>query len=210
MDFRALFYSLFAKTPSRRRRIVKYWHSTYPTLGPKTHPRLADVFQEFITDILFEPMTFKLKDNQFCLFARGKESLAIQMSWLELEEREFIYDLHSNRKTLFRNIKQTANNQFEMSGIVLPEDAMEHVWKREIVRDFIWMVHGMAIRTNSGGGWMIAEMIAAVQGVMLTCKADVFLVEIHAGLQGRCNIREVPCWGLQEWDLHPEEKRNKE
>jgi hypothetical protein len=213
-DFRNFFYRIFAQDANQRRLILKHWHATYPVCR-KRHTRLADIFQEFVVDILYEPIQFKLRVNHFCLFAAGKPSLAIQFDWLKEKDRKFIvYNIFAERKQLFKTVKQFENNQFALDDFIHDptpnvhpyERVVDPIWQREIVRDFVWLVFS---RKES---YMVLEMIAALQEIMTSHsvgKRDVFVCALHSGLQGRTNIREVLCWNNSTADVHSEEDYQK-
>lgn len=208
-EIRAFFHTLLSHKPTQRRDILKLWHSPYP-VEPKRHTRLANVFQDFMVDILYEPVEFRLRQDHFCLFARGKQGLGIQLRWLKKKQRDFlVYGIFAHRHELFKSVKCFENNQFDLSGFVHDPDR-EHpyericdpMWQRELARDFVWMV------LSKKEGYMTLELIAAVQEMMLTHVAgrkDIFLASLHAGLQGQCNVREVLCWGNEVYDVHSEE-----
>ncbi len=216
-DFRSFFFQIFNQDTSLRRKILMQYHNPYPVCK-KRHLRLADVFQEFIVDLLYEPVEFKLRTDHFCFFARGKPSLGVHYKWLKEKERSFIvYKAFANRKTLFKSMKQFENNQFAFEGFVHDpkphdnkhayEQLCDPMWQRELVRDFAWLV--FAKRTES---FVVLELIAALQEIMISHpvgKRDVFLCNLHNGLQGTCNVREVLCWNLEPYDIHSEEDYQK-
>lgn len=211
-DFRGFFHRLLSHEPTQRRVFLKLWHSPYPIV-PKRHARLADVFVEFIGDILYEAVEFKLRQDHFCLFGRGKQGLGFQLRWLKKKQRDFlVYSVFAHRHALFKSIKRFENNQFDLSGFVHDpqQQQKEHpyericdpMWQRELVRDFVWLV------ISKREGHMTLELIAALQEMMLSHpmgRKDIFLASLHAGLQGHCNVREVLCWGNETYDVHSEE-----
>lgn len=214
-DFRSFFFRVFCQDAAQRRKILMHYHNPYPVCK-KRHTRLADVFQEFIVDILYEPIEFKLRADHFCFFARGKQSLGVYYKWLKDKERAFIvHKVFANRKTLFKTIKHFENNQFAFDGFIHDTTKGKHayeqlcdpMWQRELVRDFAWLV--FAKRNEP---FIVLELIAALQEIMITHpvgKRDVFLCNLHNGLQGTCNIKEVLCWNLEPYDIHTEEDYQK-
>jgi len=208
--YRTFFYSIFSD-PSQRRKILKQWHSRYPT-NKKRHPRLASVFEEFLQSILYEPVKFKMRQTHFCFFGSGSDALSVWFSWLTDEQQEFIIStVYANRTKLFTIRKETENEtQFTFDGFiydVLPrnesyETICDPIWRRELARDFAWLV------VAQKEPFLVKELIVAIQGLRLhhaSAKKDIFLGNLEAGLQGKCNVREVLCWGTGPFDLHSEE-----
>ena len=193
-DVRTFFYRLFSRNPTQRRTFLKHWLNPYPMSKP--YARLADVFQELMTDLLYEPMEFKLRSTHFCLFARGKASLAMRFEWLKKKDRDFlVWGVFAHREELFKNVKRFENNQFDLSGFVFdpsaqwgtqraqsaPDHPYERIcdpmWQREIVRDFAWMV------LSKKEGYMHLELMAALQEMMLVHpigRRDVYLASLHS------------------------------
>ena len=192
-------YGIFSGDIGRRRQIIRLWHSPYP-VNKKRHQRLADVFEEFITSILYEPCIFKMRVNHFCCFARGAEAFQVPYTMLEKVERDFLVQLFAERQQHFVVIKQFANQEFNFETKELT--VVKQTWKREIVREFAWLV------MTKPSALIISELIVAVQRILLSArgKADLFVSALHFGIQGVTFVKEVPCWDLDWFDEHEEAK----
>ncbi len=201
--FRNFFFRLFAEDESQRRFILKQWHSPYP-VSKKKHPRLADVFEEFVVNLLYKRPQFKLRQDHFCFFGEGSDALAVRFDWLGPWARHFIiYTAFAQRETLFKSRREFENNQFAFDGFIHDGAGIcELVWQRQLVRDFAWLT--LAKREP----YIVLELISALQSIMLTHergRRDMFVASLHYCLQGRGNVKEVVCWGLDWNDLHPED-----
>lgn len=202
---RTLMYDLFADDPRRRISLVKLWHSPWINASKKLHSRLANVFEEFVTLLLYDPLSFRLRTDRFCLLGNGCDALAIRYDWLHRKaERAVIIDAFAERKTLFRTVKEFGQ-QFacdDYQGVGSTVGWINPVWRREMVRDFAWMC------LAKGDSYIVVELIAALQGCMLEHvqgRKDVFLSALHHGMQNMSNVKEVLCFGLTSWDRHPED-----
>lgn len=208
--YRKFFASIFSDT-DQRRKILKQWHARYPA-DKKRHTRLASVFEEFLGILLYDPVKFKLRQNHFCFFDSGSDALSVWFIWLTDEQREFIINtVFAQRKTIFTICKETESEaQFNFDGFIYNveprnetfETICDPIWRRELARDFAWLIVGQKDQ------FLVLELIVAIQGLRLNrkpAKRDVFLVNLEAGLQGRCNVREVLCWGMGPFDLHSED-----
>lgn len=164
----------------------------------KQHTRLADVFEQFIHTVLYEPVAFHLYVDRFHVFGH---SLPIRYEWLPQAERNFLINMFACRMTLFRSRKEYENNQFDCSEFTFDgeKEMVSHIWRRQIVRDFVWMV---AAAKNLN--YAVSELIASIQGVLLRKPANVFLSALHDGLQGRVMLSEALAWNNADKDDHPE------
>lgn len=203
-DFRAFFYGLFGESAKRRRFFLMQWQSMAAIKSAST-PRLAAVFETFLKHVLAydAPVRFIMRADHFCLLAANE--LRIPYTWLTDEERHFVvYRVFAHRHTLFATIKRYENNAFLLEGFVHNSPALyDWVWGREMARDFAWLV---AAKRQA---YMVHELIVALQLLMASHgkgRKDVFLKALHDGLQGRCDLARVPCWGLEAFDLHTEER----
>lgn len=191
-----------------RRRILKQWHSPYQynadELAKQTQLRLAKMWTQFITDLLYGTIRFTLSPTYFCLFGNGSRSLYVEYRWLEPEHRTFIARrLFAHRHTLFRVVKIGINNECFCDGFVYNDHITSYIWQRELLRDFVWFI---AAREQ---GHLTVELIAALQSVLYDHhrgQRDLFLLNLHNAVQGECLLMEVPCWGLAFYDLHPDER----
>lgn len=213
-QFRDFFYQIFASDVVRRRAILKQWHNPYPTCKKK-HARLADVYEEFICHLMYEPVRFKLRLDHFCLYGNGCDALSVRTQWLQPKERSFVvYSVFAERERLFKTRKEFENNQFHFEDFAHDPPGMvtgaagftaicDPMWQRQLMRDFVWLV-----LAKDSSGFMVLELIMAMQNLMYThrmARGDVFLASLHNGLQGMSNVKEVLCWGNDENDLHSEE-----
>ena len=198
MNLDTFLYNIFSSDTVRRRQLIKLWHSPYP-VDKKRHVRLCDVFEEFLTNVLYEPCTFKMRSDHFCCLSRGSDTMRIPYIMLEKQERSFLVQLFEERKEHFSIVKIFANNEFNFETTT--GFTFKQTWKREIVREFGAIIGAMR------NGWIQAELIAAVQRIMLKHlhgKRDLFLSAFHYGLQNGM-VKEVPCWNLDWYDRHEED-----
>jgi hypothetical protein len=196
-----------------RRKILRNWHSPYAPETDAAGPpaRLADLWVRFVRDLLYEPVRFCMMPDYLLFYGNGARSLRIAYAWLSAEQRHFlVWRLFAHRDALFRHIKLGANMEFFLDGFTYgAEHLSSHIWQRELVRDFVFSI------SKVNNAFYIAELIAALQHLLWEHprgSADLFLLNMHDALQGRCNLAEAPCWGLQWWDVHPDERadvRNK-
>jgi hypothetical protein len=204
-DFRAFFYGLFGEGNKRRRFILQSWHSTTKT---SSGSRLSTVFETFLKCVLLydTPPRFSMRNDHFCLL--DNDDLRIPYAWLTEKEREFIvYSVYGHRETLFKCIKRYENNAFLLDDFVHNSQQLyDWVWGREIARDFAWLV------ASKRQPFLVHELIVALQSLMTSHnrgRKDVFLKALHDGLQGSCELARVPCWGLEAFDLHNEEREGR-
>ena len=206
-EVRAFFYGIFMEDIQLRRRLLRLWHSPYAPEPDKTGAptRVADLWMRFITELMYEPVRLCMGPEYMLFYGNGSRSLRIAYAWLSAEQRAFlVWRVFAHRETLFKSIKLGANSEFFLEGFVYGEELISsHIWQREIMRDFAWLVNA------AGNAFYNVELIAALQGLWEhpRGKCDLFLLNIHDALQGRCKLGEVPCWGLAYWDLHPDERR---
>jgi hypothetical protein len=192
-----LFLFRILADPTQRRNILIRWHSVQPVTVKGKTARLADIFETFIQTILYEPVAFHLNADRFYVFG---QHLPIRYEWLPKAERDFLISLFANRMTLFKSRKEYENNQFDLSGFTFEgeRDMVSHIWRRQIVRDFVWMVAAKNVN------YIVAELVASIQGVLLNKPANVFLGCVNDALQGRMRLSEVLAWNHTDTDEHPE------
>ena len=195
------------------------WHSPYP-LDPKRHKRVADVFEEFIVHLMYEKVEFKLRNDHFCFFGQGTKALSVRYTWLDDYDRAFISNqIYAHRETLFKENVLHDTGYFNLEGFIYnPKNVLvpvsrhrdtseshtgicSYVWQRELMRDFAWLVMSKYVHLS-------CELLIALQKLMVDHplgKKDIFLATLHSGVQGTINIYRVPCWGLSDADVHPED-----
>lgn len=200
-DFLAFFHSVFA-VPEQRRLLLTQWHTRRAKMECAT---LAEEFHGFLHAVLYAPMRFYLHADHFCLFG---PLLPVRYAWLkEPSQRDFIQKVHAHRNELFSVRKEVENKQFECCGLTLMLDAelVDFTVRRQLARDFVWM----CMRSENDPNIHL-NLIVAIQKLLThnaQGKCDVFLAALHQALQGRCDVREVVCWGNSAYDLHPEQKK---
>jgi len=207
VEFRAFLYGIFMEDLALRRVILKHWHSPYapePDTVAGPAKRIADLWTRFIRDLVYEKVRFCMTPEYFLLWGNGTRSLRVEYAWLRPEQKQFlIWRVYAHRETLFKSIKVGLNGEFFADGFVYDEQCYSYIWQREIVRDFVWYV------ANKKSGTFNAELICALQSLLYEHprgKCDIFLLNLHDALQGKCLLEEAPCWGITHWDLHPEER----
>lgn len=182
---------------TQRRRIMMYWHASKGTNTAKGGVRLSDRFEEFINSILYGKTQLHLRKDNFILFG---SDLPVSYQWLDRSERERLIQLVARRESLFKTRKEYENNQFDYSDPTTESggDQVPLHWRRQLVRDFIWMVCAKKQIAS------IQELIVALQHISMRYPQDVFISTLHWSMQGKCYISEVLCWDLTPSDLHPE------
>jgi hypothetical protein len=207
--FRAFFFGIYAAEPARRRSIVKQWN--FSKVAAKKQ-RVADVLAHVISSILYEPVAFKMRADHFCLLGNGEDMFSVRYALLDQQERNFIVGAFARRTELFSTVKMFPNNLFSCDKFKYDSSGpggagytsvFDPIWKREIVRDFVWILLDGGAAAAVG-----TELIAAMQSLLLEHKhgrQDVFLSALHSGVQGTTNVRLVPCWGLDARDRHSED-----
>lgn len=191
-----------------RRTYLQNWHVSYRSEHVKKPHRLAVLFAEFISSILYDPIAFKMTQDYFSFFGRGSASFFVYYKWLDhKEDREFLVKTcFANCDLYFKTVKMFENNAFLLESFVFDNDPSicNHIWRRELVRDFVWLVF-----SKKREQWLHKELIVALQMVIMEKgKKDIFVSALHDGLQGMTNLHEVLCWGLDQTDLHPEEQED--
>ncbi|MBX9637681.1 MAG: hypothetical protein K2Q45_09050 [Nitrosomonas sp.] len=157
------------------------------------------MFEEFIVAVLYETCTFKMRGDHFCCLNQGVNHLRVPYIYLDKPERDFLVRMFEEQKQHFSVIKYFANNEFNFETST--GFTFKQTWKREIVREFADIV------VSIKNGWILTELIAAVQKIMvrhLKGKRDIFLAALHHGLQGG-SVKEIPCWNLDWYDKHEED-----
>lgn len=225
--FRTFFFSLFGQKKEKRQRILKYWHSPYP-VDRKRHQRVADIFAEFISLVLYEQISFRMRSDHFLLLGNGARSLAVRYEWLDQQDRHFlVHTCFAEREKHFKACVMHENMHFKLDDFLYNPRAIlspvyrgtrpseshtsvfSFVWQREIVRDFVWMVMNKARAQQ----YLQNELLIAIQRLQCDhsmARQDLFLASLAQGVQGTLNVYSVPCWGYSRIDVHPEEAWERE
>jgi len=202
--FQSMLYRLFCE-PRCRRKLLRQWHSHEGgggATGGGGDGRLASVFERFIEDVLFRPVAFHMLHDRFHVFG---DAYSVRYEWLADADRAVVLGLYRERKSVFRVLREYHNDQFEYSRTVYGEDdVVTWVWRRQLVRDFVWMVRARLPKDAHAH----LELLAALQRLIVGKKRSrhaLFLSELHAALQGQTCLDEVLCWGTHAADAHPDE-----
>lgn len=185
-----IIYKLFC-VPIRRRIIMMHWSRL--TISN------TDQIYAFINRILYEPIELSVYREHLTLF------YPIQYKWLNGEEKEDMIALFAQRKTIFDNIKcdlDTGHIELSKCKLTLP---IGDVDRRQMVRDYVMLI--VALKRDS----ILSLLLCVVQRFLyVDRKKDLFLINLHGALQGRCTITEIPAWNLAPWDIkHTEESETK-
>jgi len=172
------------KNVKQRRFLLMQWHSC--KIKQETAQRLSYIFESFITTVLYDPIVFHLLSDRIYLFF-GTE-LPILFEWISSEDQHLLIRMMKFRKQLFRQRKESLNNQFDYSDIIFKENQIvDPIWRQQIIRDFVWMI----IHKNQP--YITTELIAAIQSIQIQKRGDIFLNNIHAGLQTKRHLHELLC-----------------
>lgn len=187
-DLQLFLYRTFGSSEGRR-RILFRWHQTEYC----KHERLADAFEEFICAILYHPVVLHLTHDQFHVFG---EQYAIRYEWLtEKIDKDTLVNMARDGEALFRSARRLHNHQFHFSQTIHEEQKLVcWTWKRQIVRDFVWMVCSKDKKDSNMAATAIQELIVALQRAQMQHTGDVFLRDLEQGVQGRTKLSEVLCW----------------
>lgn len=205
-QFRKLLGQIFgSESASRRRQLVSNWHAPYDRY--EKHARLLDVFQEFITMLLYEKPVLRLRNDRLCFY--GKEMrLSVFFSWLTEEERVQIHsNVIANKHLYFKEHTEFLHGQFYLETFLYDGDENLHdfTWGRALVREFCIVVHAQQ------NDFIRYELMGALQ--MLSRfhqqgRSDAFLVRVLNGLMLPHQLPSVLCWQCGKCDTHhPEEIR---
>jgi hypothetical protein len=195
--FQSLLYRLFGE-PECRRRLLKYWHSYQTT----KHARLADAFGEFIACILLKPVAFHMLHDRLHLFG---DAYSVRYEWLAPVDQDVVLEMFRARASVFAVARTFPNGQFDLSHCAFREqDIVCWTWRRQLVRDFVWLAHTRLAHEPH----VRLEMLASVQRLLLLPRKQLlmhapFLWQVHAALQGRTFIDELLCWDAGPGDAHP-------
>lgn len=187
MNLQNFLYSLLGKR-KRRILILSRWHSsTEPPISGCEN--IQDAFVAFIKCLLYEPLSISMYPDHFKLFQ--VTGLKIYYAWLLPIEKQYIKHLYMNRFDYFHCKQQFANGQFAFSKSSIPQNFLPLQYRRELVRDFVWMF--MARKDFSQiNTWVIMYVL---QQLMIdqrnTC--DRLIVELHAAIQGKAELKNILC-----------------
>lgn len=227
-DFRTFFFSLFAESRAKRRKFIKNWYNQYP-VNKKQHTCVADVYYEFITLVLYEPIHFRVHTDHFLLLGDASKSLGVRYEWLDANERRFLEDkVFKEREALFKTCVVGVNCHMHLDGfkydpvskilspvkhsVDLSEShtgIFSFVWQREIVRDFVWFVLNNAKKERH----LYNQLILALRRINdehMYGKRDMFIASLLQGIYGQIDVHRVPCWGFTPADIHPENAYQRE
>lgn len=196
-DVRGFLYRTFGTSDSRKKLLV-HWHNTEYC----KHARLADAFEEFICTILHRTVVLHMTHECFHVFG---ENLSVRYEWLRnAVDREVLVNMVKDGPLLFKNTREFKNGQFHYSVTVHNEhELLCWTWKRQIVRDFVWMVCAFQ-RNRPNMGFVIQELIVALQHAQMKHRTNLFLYDLERGVQGRGELHEILCWDMNE---HPDEQQ---
>jgi hypothetical protein len=190
-EFRIFLYGIFGESSKRQEQIVRQWHSPFSGVTAD-ETRMADVFQRFVIDLLYEPVAFRVQNHALYFFARGSTAFAIPYTWLNKWERRFISQrIMAQDTTLFKDVRRYANNEFTMQSFCLDGNpqAFDRQWAKQLVRAFSWVI----VRE-----WphLCDEFTIMLQRLLYLDKRarhDTFIYHLHQGFQNQCNVFEVCC-----------------
>lgn len=191
-DVEMFMYRIFGD-PTTRRQILCRWQSVKTVPGK----RLATYFEQFITTLLYEPVSFHMFADRFHVLG---ETLPIRYEWVSNLDRDTLVNMFAHRQTLFRIRKEYENNQFDFNTFTFEgeKQLINLIWRRQLVRDFAWMVASKNIPC------VVLEFIGALQSITLSRSGDVFVSALHDAMQGSSALDEVLAWDHSQSDIHPE------
>lgn len=209
--FRSFLYGIFGRNTRRRQLLVSLWHSPYPHVREK-YSRLADLWAEFLSLLLYEQPKLRLRTDHLCFFGPGTGALRVPYSALHETERNWLLgEIVPEGARYFSVWKQHENNQYQGEGLLMQEEkivdaATVRLWGREMVHIFATLVRAQ------NKEFMRVELIAAIQSLMLVRKtggADRFLLGLHNAMQNQSPFEHLLCWGYSEYDNHPEDSQQR-
>ncbi len=197
-EWEAFFHRIFAEI-IQRRTILFRWQK----LRQKTEAtRVATAFESFLYMIMYQPISIRFMSDRMLIFG---EHYPLRFQWLNNKvDKDFVASVFENRTKVFKSHRHYGNDQFDYFELHFDEASLlpTHM-RRQFARDFVWLI---ADTCNSA---LILEMIAAIQWIILRKPTELFLAQLNQGLQGSCELSEVPCWDATPWDLHPLVKEKK-
>lgn len=157
--------------------------------------RSKEQVYNFIHHILYDSVSLVMHREQFVLF------YPVRYAWLNAEEKAMVIQLMAKRNDVFDRVKtdgDTGDMELSQCKIQLPIGDIE---RRQLVRDFVLLA--VSLKRDV----VLSCILFAVQRMLYVDKRkDVFLINLHAALQGRCDITEIPVWGLTPWDIDGEKE----
>lgn len=115
----------------RRRLIIQKWFFGKPNSNNGTR----DIFTGFITNIIKDPIHFRLDLEKVWFFE--EENLALPLSWFSQEEREFLALVVRHSYSLFNEVVDLPSGGFILQkSITFDQICTEHIDRLFILRDF--------------------------------------------------------------------------
>lgn len=116
---------------TRRRLIIQKWFLRKPNNKCGIH----NIFMEFITNIIKDPIHFKLDLEKVWFFE--EENLALPLSWFSRQEREFLATLVGQAYNLFGEVVDLPSGDFILQkSEVFNGTCIRHINRLLILRDF--------------------------------------------------------------------------
>lgn len=186
MDLQNFLYSLLGKR-KRRILILSRWHgSSVPIANCNS---FQEVLIAFFKCMLYEPLQISMYPDHLKLFQ--VQGLPIYYAWLLPHEKEFVKHLYLNRHDYFLIKQQFANGQFVFSKATIPQNYLPIQYRREVVRDFVWMF--MARKDFADINHSVLVYVAQ-QLLIERLECDRFIIELHAALQGKFELNNMLCF----------------
>ncbi len=193
-DWIDFFHRNFFMLPQRRSILFKWQHMRKSANAP----RLANAFEAFVHMLMYQSVSIHFMSDQLLVFG---EQYPIMFDWLSDDDLAFMARVFEHRHTIFKIAREHSDRQYDYFGLRIENEdlLLPCITRKQLVRDFVWLV------ADTWEPFYVTELVVALQWILIARPTDVFLSHLAEGLQGRCNLKEVPCWGLTLWDTHPEE-----
>lgn len=186
MEEKKLNFFLFNLLGKRKRRILILTRWLSQSNGSVVGSSIQESFKRFIDLIIYEPIRIHLLNDGFRIFDASE--LTIRYNWLLSSEIDVINDLYMNRLDYFKTRNFYVNDTFHFYGtsplIQLPIEN-----RRELVRDFV----GLFFSLQKDVDFANYVLLYVCQQLLLRKNCDMFIVNLHHALQGRCELKNVLC-----------------